>query len=322
MKPISSSIAILSIIALGLGTAAWAQSYPDKPIKIISPSPPGGGTDTATRLLTTKVTELAQWNFVVETRPGAGGNIGLAAGATAPADGYTLVMGETSNLTVNQYLYKSMPVDPEKQLVPVALVGTGPLVLVTLATKPYRNLGDVVAASRQNGLTYASSGSGTVGHLVSESFKKQSGASLTHVPYKGAGPAMTDMLGGQVDVYFASLTAALPLIQSGKLQALAVTSAKRVDALPSVPTLIEAGYPGLDYSVFYGVVAPARTPPAVVTALNREFNRALQTADLQKSLADRGVLIQPGTPESFGAFLQKERAKWQRIVRESGATVD
>ncbi len=322
MKPISSSIAILLIVALGLGTVARAQSYPDKPIRIISPSPPGGGTDTTTRLLTAKVTELAQWNFVVETRPGAGGNIGLAAGATAPADGYTLVMGETSNLTVNQYLYKSMPVDPEKQLVPVALVGTGPLVLVTLATKPYRNLGDVVAASRQNGLTYASSGSGTVGHLVSESFKKQSGASLTHVPYKGAGPAMTDMLGGQVDVYFASLTAALPLIQSGKLQALAVTSAKRVDALPSVPTLMEAGYPGLDYQVFYGVVAPARTPPAVVTALNREFNRALQTADLQKSLADRGVLIQPGTPESFRAFLQKERAKWQKIVRESGATVD
>jgi tripartite-type tricarboxylate transporter receptor subunit TctC len=322
MKPISSTIAILSIVALGLGTAARAESYPDKPIKIISPSPPGGGTDTATRLLTAKVTELAQWNFVVETRPGAGGNIGLAAGATAPADGYTLVMGETSNLTVNQYLYKSMPVDPEKQLVPVALVGTGPLVLVVQATRPYRNLGDVVVASKQNGLTYASSGSGTVGHLVSESFKKQSGASLTHVPYKGAGPAMADMLGGQVDVYFSSLPAALPLIQSGKLQALAVTSAKRVDALPSVPTLIEAGYPGLDYYVFYGVVAPARISPAVVTALNREFNRALQTADLKKGLADRGVLIQPGTPESFGAFLQKERAKWQKIVRESGATVD
>lgn len=322
MKPISSTIAILSIVALGLGTAARAQSYPDKPIKIISPSPPGGGTDTATRLLTAKVTELAQWNFVVETRPGAGGNIGLAAGATAPADGYTLVMGETSNLTVNQYLYKSMPVDPEKQLVPVALVGTGPLVLVVQATRPYRNLADVVVASKQNGLTYASSGSGTVGHLVSESFKKQSGASLTHVPYKGAGPAMADMLGGQIDVYFSSLTAALPLIQSGKLQALAVTSAKRVDALPSVPTLIEAGYPGLDYYVFYGVVAPARISPAVVTALNREFNRALQTADLQKGLADRGVLAQPGTPESFGAFLQKERAKWQKTVRESGATVD
>jgi tripartite-type tricarboxylate transporter receptor subunit TctC len=133
---------------------------------------------------------------------------------------------------------------------------------------------------------------------------------------------MTDMLGGQVDVYFSSLTAALPLIQSGKLQALAVTSAKRVDALPSVPTLIEAGYPGLDYYVFYGVVAPARTPTAVVTALNRELNRALQTADLQRGLADRGVLVQPGTPETFGAFLQKERAKWQKIVRESGATVD
>ncbi|QHI98491.1 tripartite tricarboxylate transporter substrate binding protein [Xylophilus rhododendri] len=318
----AAALAATLAIALVFCSAARAQSYPDKTIKIISPSPPGGGTDTATRLVTAKVTELAQWNFVVDTRPGAGGNIGLAAGATASADGYTLVMGETSNLTVNQYLYKSVPVDPEKQLAPVALVGTGPLVLVVGAAKPWRNLADVVAASKQNGLTYASSGSGTVGHLVSESFKKQSGAQLIHVPYKGAGPAMADMLGGQVDVYFSSLTAALPLIQSGKLKALAVTSAARVEALPNVPTLIEAGYPGLDYYVFYGVVAPARTPAAVVSALNREINRALATPDLKKGLADRGVFTQAGSPEAFGEFLKKERSKWQKIVHESGATVD
>ena len=315
-------VATVLALAMTVIATAQAQSYPDKPIKIISPSPPGGGTDTATRLVTAKVTELTQWVFVVDTRPGAGGNIGLAAGATAQADGYTLVMGETSNLTVNQYLYKSMPVDPEKQLAPVALIGTGPLVLVVQASKPYRNLGEVVAAAKQSPLTYASSGSGTVGHLVSESFKRQSGVQFIHVPYKGAGPAMTDLLGGQVDIYFSSLTAALPLVQSGKLKALAVTSAARVAALPGVPTLIEAGYPGLDYYVFYGVVAPARTPTAVVQTLNREIDRALQTSELQKALADRGIFTQPGTPEAFGEFLKKERTKWQKIVRESGATVD
>jgi tripartite-type tricarboxylate transporter receptor subunit TctC len=315
-------VATALAVTMAMVLTAQAQVFPDKPIRIISPSPPGGGTDTTTRLVTAKVTELNQWGFVVDTRPGAGGNIGLAAGAAAQADGYTLVMGETSNLTVNQYLYRSMPVDPEKQLTPVALIGTGPLVLVVEASKPYGNLSDVIAAAKKHPLTYASSGSGTVGHLVSVSFQKQSGVELVHVPYKGAGPAMTDLLGKQVDVYFSSLTAALPLVQSGKLKALAVSSASRVAALPNVPTLIEAGYPGFDYYVFYGVVAPARTPVAVVRTLNRELGRALQTAELKTALAERGIFTQPGTPEAFGQFLTKERIKWQRIVRESGATVD
>ncbi|MGJ7491527.1 Bug family tripartite tricarboxylate transporter substrate binding protein [Variovorax sp. ZT4R33] len=322
MKSQIRRVTTVFALAVTVILTAQAQAFPDKPIRIISPSPPGGGTDTTTRLVTAKVTELSQWGFVVDTRPGAGGNIGLAAGAAAQADGHTLVMGETSNLTVNQYLYKSMPVDAEKQLTPVALIGTGPLVLVVEASKPYRNLDDVIAAAKKHPLTYASSGSGTVGHLVSESFQKQSGVQFIHVPYKGAGPAMTDLLGNQVDIYFSSLTAALPLVQAGKLKALAVTSAARVAALPNVPTLVESGYPKFDYYVFYGVVAPARTPATVVQTLNREFGRALQTAALQKALAERGIFAQPGSSEEFGKFLSKERVKWQRIVRESGATVD
>ncbi|WP_420227710.1 Bug family tripartite tricarboxylate transporter substrate binding protein [Pigmentiphaga litoralis] len=241
---------------------AQAQAFPNKPIKMISPSPPSG-TDTTARLVTANVTELTKWEFFVDTRPGAGGNIGLAAGAAAPADGYTLVMGETSNLTVNQYLYKSMPVDQEKQLAPVALIGTGPLVLVTEAGRPYRTLKDVVETAKKTPLTYASFGNGTVGHLVSEGFQKQSGARFLHVPYKGAGPAMTDLLEKQVDIYFASLTAALPLVQTSKLWALAATSATRVGALPNIPTLIESGYPDFDYYLFYGVVVPVRTPADV-----------------------------------------------------------
>ena len=165
-----------SVALMAAATLCSAQSFPDKPIRIISPSPPGGGTDTATRLVTAKVTDLAKWQFVVETKPGAGGNVGLAYGMQQSADGYTLVMGETSNLTVNQYLYKSMPVDPEKETQPVALIGSGPLVFVISATKPYNTLAEVVAASKLKAMSIASSGSGTVGHLVSESFKKQSSA--------------------------------------------------------------------------------------------------------------------------------------------------
>lgn len=311
-----------SVALMAAATLCSAQSFPDKPIRIISPSPPGGGTDTATRLVTAKVTDLAKWQFVVETKPGAGGNVGLAYGMQQSADGYTLVMGETSNLTVNQYLYKSMPVDPEKETQPVALIGSGPLVFVISATKPYNTLAEVVAASKLKAMSIASSGSGTVGHLVSESFKKQSSADFLHVPYKGAGPAMTDLLGGQVDAYFASLTAAIPQVKAGKLKALAVTSATRVGSMPNVPTIAESGFPGLDYYVFYGVVAPARTSATIVSAMNREFNKALQNPELKDALAERGIDARPLTPSQFGEFLLAERAKWRKIVRESGATVD
>ncbi|REE93780.1 Bug family tripartite tricarboxylate transporter substrate binding protein [Cupriavidus plantarum] len=314
---------LVSLVALiGMSSPANAQSYPDKPIHLISPSPPGGGTDTTARLVANKVTELTKWQFVVDTRPGAGGNIGLNIGAKSAADGYTLVMGETSNLTVNQYLYKHPPLDPEKELTPVSLIGRGALVFVVRADKPYKTLGDVVAASRKSQMSFASSGSGTVGHLVTESFKKKSGAQFLHVPYKGAGPAMTDLLGGQVDVYFASLTAALPMVKTGKLKALAVTSTERIPSLPDVPTLAESGFPGLDYYVIYGLVAPARTPAAVVSALNREVNRALKTPELKVGLMDRGVEAMPMTPDEFGAYLTKERARWRVVVKDSGATVD
>jgi tripartite-type tricarboxylate transporter receptor subunit TctC len=318
-----SVVRLTSLVALVSTTfVVSAQTFPDKPIHLISPSPPGGGTDTTSRLVANKVTELTKWQFVVDTRPGAGGNIGLNIGAKSAADGYTLVMGETSNLTVNQYLYKNPPLDPEKELTPVSLIGRGALVLVVRADKPYKTLGEVVAASKKTQMSFASSGSGTVGHLVTESFKKKSGAHLLHVPYKGAGPAMTDLLGGQVEVYFASLTAALPMVKTGKLKAMAVTSTERIPSLPDVPTLAESGYPGLDYYVIYGLVAPARTPAAVVMALNREVNRALKTPELKDGLMDRGVETMPMTPEQFGEYLAKERARWRVVVKESGATVD
>ena len=320
LRPLRRMAALLLALAAG---AVQAQAFPDRPIHFISPSPPGGGTDTTARLLAGKMAELAKWQFVVENKPGAGNVIGLDYGAKAPPDGYTIVMGETSNLVSAQFLYKQLPLDPEKDVAPVALVGKGTLALVVPAAKPWRSVADVVAASRKGDLSYATSGNGTVGHLVTASWGKHSGAKLVHVPYKGAGPAMTDLLGGQVDLYFSSLTAAAPMIRSGKLRALAVTSPQRNADFPEVPTLIESGYPGMDYSVFYGVVAPAKTPPAILATLGREVNAALARPELRAALAERGVEVSTTpTPQDFQAFLARERAKWGQVIRETGATAD
>lgn len=301
---------------------ACAQAYPEKPIHLIVPSPPGGGTDTLSRLLASKLGERLQWQMVVDNRPGAGGNLGFDLAAKAAPDGYTIVMGESSNLTINPYLYKKLPFDPAKDVVPVALVGTVPLVLVVASDGPFDSLASLIAAAKAKQLVFASSGNGTVGHLVGETWKRAVGVDMLHVPYKGAGPVMADLLGGRVDLHFASLPAALSLVKGGKLRALAVTSVRRVPSLPEVPTLIESGFPDFDYHVFYGVLVPTGTPRAIITRLNAEINRAIETADMRASLAESGVDVHAGTPEEFGAFLTNERTKWARAVKESGATVD
>lgn len=315
--------ALLAVLALGACPAlTQAQAYPEKPIRFVVPSPPGGGTDALSRLLANKLGELLQWQMVIDNRAGAGGNLGLDSAAKAAPDGYTVVMGESSNLTINPYLYRKLPLDPVKDVAPVALVGTVPLVLVVSSSRPWDSLASLIAASKKQQLVFASSGNGTVGHLVGQTWQRAVGSDLLHVPYKGAGPVMTDLMGGQVDMHFASLPAALPLIRSGKLRALAVTSLRRVPSLPEVPTLSESGFPDFDYSVFYGVLVPTGTPKIIVTRLNAEINRAVQTADMRASLAERGVDIRAGTPEQFGAFLASERSKWARAVKASGATID
>ena len=317
-----SLFAAAAIAGVAAPAAAQPDAYPDKPIRMLVPSPPGGGTDALARLLTAKLTELDKWQFVVDNRPGAGGNLGMDAAAKAPADGYTLAMGESANLAINPYLYRKMPYDAARDLQPVALVGTVPLVLVVPAASPYASVGALAAAARQRQLTFASSGNGTVGHLVGQSWDKALGANMVHVPYKGAGPLMTDLIGGQVDLHFASYPAAVPLVTSGKLKALAVTAAARLPGLPEVPTMGEAGYRGFVHHVFYGVVAPAGLPARLAARLNAEVNRALQAADMRTALAERGVDARPGSPEQFGEFLAAEREKLARAVRDSGATVD
>ena len=313
---------LAALVLASLPATAPAQTWPDKPIRFIVPSPPGGGTDSLTRLLANKLGETLNWQMVVDNRPGAGGNLGLDIAAKATPDGYTIVMGESSNLAINPYLYRKLPFDPAKDVAPVALLGTVPLVLVVSANARFDSLKALVDASKKKQLTFASSGNGTVGHLVGEMWKRAVGSDMVHVPYKGAGPVMIDLVGGQVDLHFASLPAALPLIESGKLRALATTSAERLSSLPNVPTLIETGYAGFDYYVFYGVLVPAGTPEAIVGKLNSGIDRAIETPDMRRSLADRGVDIRTGTPLQFDTFLTNERAKWERAVRDSGATVD
>jgi tripartite-type tricarboxylate transporter receptor subunit TctC len=317
------TIAALTTMAFGaLSPAAHAQAWPDKPMRFIVPSPPGGGTDSLTRLLANKLGETLKWHMVVDNRPGAGGNLGLDIAAKAAPDGYTLVMGESSNLAINPYLYKKLPFDAAKDVAPVALVGTVPLVLVVSANAPFDSLRALVETAKRKQLTFASSGNGTVGHLVGEMWRRAVGSNMLHVPYKGAGPVMIDLVGGQVDLHFASLPAALPLIEGGKLRALATTSSQRLPSLPNVPTLIETGFPGFDYYVFYGVLVPTGTPDAIIARLNSEIDRAIEAPDMRKSLAERAVSVRAGTARQFEAFLANERAKWERAVKDSGATVD
>jgi tripartite-type tricarboxylate transporter receptor subunit TctC len=309
-------------VLLAAGRGSLAQAFPSRVIKLISPSPPGGGTDAMARLVSTRLTEGAKWNVIVENLPGAGNNIGLRAGAKAPPDGHTLVMGETSNLAVNPYLFKKLDFNPLTEVVPVALIGSGPLVLVVRPGSRFDSVASVVEAARKGDVFYASSGNGTVGHLVAESLRVAAGLRLQHVPYKGGGPAMADLLGGQVDIYFASLTSALPHIAAGKLRALAVTSERRHDALPDVGTLAEKGYPALAYSVFYGVVAPAGTPEDVLASLNGQINSVLGTKEARAAIAQQGVVPQLVSRAQFAAFLTAERAKWAAVVKATGATVD
>ncbi len=315
-------LAVVACATLAVAGVAWAQAYPDRPIRLVVPSPPGGGTDGVSRLVASAVGDDEGWTIVVDNRPGAGGNIGMEAVTKATPDGYTIVMGESANLAINPYLYKSMPFDPAKDVVPVALAGTVPLVLVVASTSTIDSVAALVADAKRRKLTFASSGNGTVGHLVGETFKRAAGIDYLHVPYKGAGPVMTDLLGGRVDLHFASLPAALQLVKSGKLRALGVTSAKRVAQLPDVPTLAESGFPSFEYQVFYGVMAPAGTPPDRIARLNAAIERALASPALREKLAGIGVNTHPGTPEQFGQFLTDERSKYAEAVKASGAKID
>ncbi|WP_430869767.1 Bug family tripartite tricarboxylate transporter substrate binding protein [Cupriavidus basilensis] len=303
-------------------TPAAADSYPSQPVRLVVPFPPAGGTDVMARLVFNKVGMSTHWNVVVENRAGAGGNIGMDAVAKARPDGYTLGMGQTANLAINPTLYPKMPYDAIKDFTPVALVSAQPLVLIVRKDAPYKNVADLVAAGKGKQLSMASAGTGTVGHLTGEMFARRTGIKMLHVPYKGASPALTDLLGGQTDFYFATPPIALPMIKAGKLRALAVTSAKRLPLLADVPTVIEGGYPGFQAEDWKALVAPAGTPADVVKRVNEEINKAITQPDTIAKMREEGSEPRGGSPADLAAFMKAENTRWGTIVRQSGAKVE
>lgn len=309
--------------AIFLAPAVQAQSWPAKPIRLVVPFPAGGGTDLITREVANK-TANSGYTFVIDNKPGSGGNIGVDAAAKAPADGYTLVMGQTSNLAINPTLYSKLPYDPVKDLAPISLVASSALVIVTAADSPYKTLADVVKAAKDKPgfINYATSGNGTVAHLATESFQKVAGIKLTHVPYKGAAQGATDVISGQVQLYVSSIPTLIGHIKSGKMRPIAVTSLKRADDLAQVPTIAESGYKGFDAVTWFGILGPANLPKEVVAKLNADINKALKDAELQKKLGEQGADVEGSTPEQFAKLIRDDIARWGKIVRDSGAKVD
>jgi tripartite-type tricarboxylate transporter receptor subunit TctC len=316
-----TSCALLAVCA----AAAHAQAaYPSQPIKVMVPFPPGGGTDVVTRLVTEKMRAATNWTFVVDNKAGAGGNIGLDTVAKSAPDGYSIGMGQTANLAINPALYPKMPYDAGKAFVPVALVAGQPVVLVVNSNSKFKSVADLVAAAKEkpSTLTMASAGNGTVGHLSGEMFAKQAGIKVNHIPYKGAAPAATDLLGGQVDFYFATPQAAIPFVKSGKLRALAVSSAKRLPVLPDVRTVAEAGFKGFDTTDWKMLVAPAGTPADVVKRLNAEVEKAMSKPETLAQLLAEGSVPMSGSPQQVAQFMKTEQQRWSAIVRDSNVKLD
>jgi tripartite-type tricarboxylate transporter receptor subunit TctC len=296
-----------------------AQQYPARAVRIIVPSAPGGGTDITARILAPKLSEQLGQQFVVENRAGAGTMIGSEVVARAAADGYTLLMG-ISTLAINPATYKKVPYDALRDFAPISHVVSLPNVLVTHPSLPVKTVKELIAFSRArpDGLYYASAGVGTSPHLSTELFLLMGGIKMVHVPYKGSGPGIVDIVAGHVSVMTPSILSGLPHIKSGRLRGLGVTSAKRAGGVPDIPTIAEAGLPGYEAVQWFGLLAPAATPREIVSRLHAETVRALQAADVKSRLSADGADPVGSTPEEFAAFLRSETAKWAKVVKQAG----
>ena len=312
-------------LAAAMPHAVRAQAaWPDRPIRLIVPFPPAGGTDVISREIAGRIATAAGWNIVIDNRPGAGGNIGLDAVAKAAPDGYTIGMGQAANLAINPALYPRMPFDPLTDFALISLVAKQPNVLVVRRAAPYRTLAELVAAGRANpgSLTAGNAGNGTTGHLAGAMFARAAGIEVVHVPYRGAAPVLTDLLAGRVDFFFANPLAVKGMLESGDVRALAVTSAGRSPTFPGVPTVAESGYPGFEAVNWTGLVAPARTPEPIIDRLSGETRKALATTEAIARLAAEGSEPFGSTPAQFRDFLAEEHAKWGRVVREAEIRLD
>lgn len=322
-KHIALSV-LFSTLLVASGNSLAQADYPNKPIRVIVPFPPGGGTDVYARLIANKLTERLKWVVVVDNKPGAGGNIGVDAAAKSAPDGYTIVIGQTSNLAINPTLYKKLPYDPLKDLTPIVLVADSAMALAVPAQSPYKGLKDLVSAAKQKpgDVTFGFSGNGTVAHLTGVMFQSASGTKFQHVPYKGAAQALTDLMGGSIESYMSSATTLVGHVKGGKLRALAVSGKKRLESMPDVPTIEESGYPQFDAVSWFGLLAPAGTPEAIVTRINTEVNKVLALPEVKEKIAAEGGGPIGGTPQEFARFLAAELPRWAKLVKESGAAID
>ncbi len=317
------SVALLTFALVGLAQAQ-AGNYPSKPIRMIVPFPPAGGTDIMARLVTNKLTEQHKWNFVIENKPGAGGTIGITEAVKAAPSGYEMVMGQKDNLVIGPWLYKNLPWDPTRDLVPVAHVAYTPVLIATSVDSKFKTLKDVIDAARKapGTINYGSPGYGTSIHLAAELFAKAAGIEIMHVAYKGSSPALLDAISGNVELLVSSVPSAIGQIKGGKLRPLAVTSAKRISLLPDVPAVAEFGYKDFDVTTWYGLLAPVGTPANVVTLFNTEVNKLLANPEMQAAIKAQGAEPLAMSSEQFGKLIKTEYVQWKDIVAASGAKIE
>ena len=316
--------AVISIVAclMAASTIFAADPYPTRPIKMIVGFAPGGGTDLTARPIALKMSELMGQQVLVENRPGAAGNIATEQVARAAPDGYTILMGTIAALAINPSLYGNLKFDPETDFAPVIQCVDATNVLVLHPSVPANSVQELIALAKQKSLSAGSSGIGATGHLSIELFNLMAGVKLVHVPYKGGGPAMTDLVGGQVQLVFATTASAIPQIKAGRIKGIAVTTARRSSLMPDLPTISEAGLAGFDANNWYGIVVPAKTPRPIIDQLNAEVTKILHMEDVKATLHNQGLDPAPGTPEQFGAYIHSERIKWAKVIKASGAKAE
>ena len=316
---------VIAALAFAFSCIAHAQTYPSKPIRFVVPFAPGGTSEIVARSVAQELTTQLGQSVYVENKAGGAGTIAMGDVKNSPADGYTIVLGHVGTLAVNPYAMKNHSYDVDKDFIPVALLARVPNVFVVNADAvKARDLKEFIALAKAKpgSLNYGSAGNGSSGHLAFEYLKLVTGADIQHVPYKGTGPMLQDLLGGRIESSNAGAPALLPHIRSGKLRAIAVGSEKRIAALPDVGTVAEAGYPGFETSQWYGVMVKAGTPPEIVKKLNAEINKALQSSQVTQRYATDNAVAEIGTPEQFGAFIAKEQARWREVVRKANITIE
>ena len=311
-------------VLLGLAVPSYAQQFPTRPVRFVVPFPPGGSVDTLARTIGVRLGESLGQQVIVDNRPGGNGNIGMEIVAQARPDGYTIVVGYIANFAIAPSLYAKLPYDPVKDYAPITQIASSPNVLTAHPSVPAKNLKELIALARTKpgAVSFASTGVASVGHLTGELLNSLAGVRMTHIPYKGGGQAITDLLGGHVQVMFSGFSAAMPHIKSGKIRALAVTGAKRSPALPEAATIAEQGFPGVEATAWYGVLAPAGTPKPVVARLHGDIVKILKLAEVVQRLEGLGFEIVASTPEQFGAYIKSEIKKWEKVVKASGAKPD